>query len=349
MLRWQKSREVFSVPEFLALTFYNKRHPPLHKQRLCNTQRLSQSFRTEKQTGHLLQHDGRIYTGTDTQAPSPATGHCRHIPLLVHREAPAQHQEPPIVRFCMDLKGLQLQLNDSTTQWLVRRKWEWTNDWLNMSSLHDARPGRARDKVTYWIAHTKKTNQLCCLEIHSSDYKVGYGGNFPWATWIIKITPNCACFTKHWVVYRRNTAKVYQPFPSLYAHLNWKTPKGNSRNPHSRKQDMFNKEKKDVYSWYNLSKIHTPNTQQEKQKMSADNPRRTYRKQGHCQHSQPNMQTDFSIFVDTLNCYHHPQRQVKAKEMEWPCQISKWWIPESLWKYIWGGCHLLLQGEFCRF
>lgn len=179
----------------------------------------------------------------DTHASSPPAGHRRHIRLLVHREAPAQHQEPPTVCFRTDLRGLQLQLNDSTTQWLVRHEWEWKNDWFNMSSLSDARPGWACDKVTYWITH-KKTNQLCCLEIHSSDYKAGYGGNFPWVTWIIKITPHCACFTNHWVVYRRNTAKVYQPFPALYTNSKRKTPKGNSRNPHSQNRYRFNREKK---------------------------------------------------------------------------------------------------------
>lgn len=98
-------RSIFSTRILLAVTFYNKSHPSLHKEGLCSTQRLSQSFRTAKQTVHLSQHPCRIHMYTHT--PSPAAG---QLQLLIHRQASAQHEEPPPADFRADLRGSQLQL-----------------------------------------------------------------------------------------------------------------------------------------------------------------------------------------------------------------------------------------------
>lgn len=77
-------------------------------------------------------------------------------PTAYSQQVSAQLQELPTAGFHRDLKSLQIQLNAGMMQWLVRHKREWKNNWLNMSSPCDVRPGWTRDKVTHTESDTKK-------------------------------------------------------------------------------------------------------------------------------------------------------------------------------------------------
>lgn len=67
---------------------------------LCSTQRLNQSFQTGSAFITASLQDTHMYT----HAPSPVTGHCRQIQLLIHRQVSAQLQELPTAGFHRDLK-----------------------------------------------------------------------------------------------------------------------------------------------------------------------------------------------------------------------------------------------------
>lgn len=204
MLRWQKvQRSIFSTGIFWQLHFTTK-------DTLSATGRSLQH--TEAQSVLLNREAGRAFTTTSLQDTHMHTHTLARSqvsaadPTAYSQQEPAQHWEPPTAVFRPDLRGLRLQLHGGTMQPLVGHQREWTSDWLNVSSLSDVRPRWARDKLTHWIRHIKKT------QISSAAWKSAHliaqqpmEGTLHRSLRSLKWLHNVR-FPNHWDVYRTNTA-----------------------------------------------------------------------------------------------------------------------------------------------